>query len=280
VKYLVAVSGGIDSVVLLDMLARAGTYDLVVAHFDHGIRQDSAADARFVAALAKKYDLPFVTKREELGANVSEDRARTRRYEFLRTEAKKHDAVIVTAHHRDDVVESIAINLIRGTGWRGLAVLGDATLRRPLLHFSKAEIRDYARGHRLEWVEDSTNATETYLRNRLRRRIKLHFPEESETALIKAWKRQLELKNEIDEEAAKFAGDGECARYPLIMIDQAVASELLRTQIKVKTGRALTRPQVERALLAVKTARTGSTFQAGMGVTLRFTLRTFVAQAD
>ena len=65
--YLVAVSGGIDSVVLLHMLVQEGEHDLTVAHFDHGIRDDSAADARFVEELAAQYGLPYVGKREELG---------------------------------------------------------------------------------------------------------------------------------------------------------------------------------------------------------------------
>ena len=67
-KYLLAVSGGIDSVVLLHKLVQDGGHELIVAHFDHGIRPDSASDARFVEALAGQYGLPFVAKREELGS--------------------------------------------------------------------------------------------------------------------------------------------------------------------------------------------------------------------
>jgi tRNA(Ile)-lysidine synthase len=81
-KYLVAVSGGIDSVVLLHKLVAAGEHELVVAHFDHGIREDSAEDARFVKGLAEHYGLPFVMKREELGKTAGEEQARTRRYAF------------------------------------------------------------------------------------------------------------------------------------------------------------------------------------------------------
>jgi len=91
-KYVVAVSGGVDSAVLLDILSKKPGLDLIVAHFDHGIRDDSKSDAIFVANLAKEYNLPFETKREELGSDVSEEKARDRRYEFLRAVAKKHDA--------------------------------------------------------------------------------------------------------------------------------------------------------------------------------------------
>ena len=113
--YVVAVSGGVDSVVLLDVFSKIKHHTLVVAHFDHGIRTDSVHDARFVEALAKKHTLTFETLREELGADASEEKARDRRYAFLRSVAKKYDGRIVTAHHSDDAVETIAINMSRGT---------------------------------------------------------------------------------------------------------------------------------------------------------------------
>ena len=276
-KYLVAVSGGIDSVVLLDMLVRVGKYELIVAHFDHGIREDSAADARFVAGLAKQYQLPFTTRREELGKEASEERARERRYVFLRKEARKREAVIVTAHHLDDGVETIAINLTRGTGWRGLAVFGAADIRRPLLHFSKEDIREYANDKRLEWVEDSTNESDVYLRNRLRRRIS-QLTEEDKTIIIKLWRQQVRLKSEIDREAGSLIDiDRPFSRYFFTMVDQQTGRELLRQAIKAKTGASLTLPQTDQALLAIKTARPDSLFQAGSGVTLQFTATTFIA---
>ncbi len=276
-KYLVAVSGGIDSVVLLDMLVKSGKYELIVAHFDHGIREDSAADARFVAGLAKQYGLPFTTRREELGKEASEELARGRRYFFLREEAQKHDAVIVTAHHEDDIIESIAINLTRGTGWRGLAVFGAEDIRRPLLHFSKAEIRLYAHENRLEWVEDSTNQTDVYLRNRLRRQIGRLLSEKERGRLVKLWKEQSGVKRHIDEEAGRLSESALGSRYFLTMIELDVGIELLRYMINARTNHMLTLPQTERALLAVKTARAGATFQAGSGVTLRFTATKFIA---
>jgi len=139
-KYVVAVSGGVDSVVLLDILARINTHQFIVAHFDHGIREDSAADARFVKALADKYELTFVCTREELGMTASEELARTRRYVFLKAVAQKLQAQLITAHHLDDLVETVMINKIRGTGWRGLAVFGDESIRRPLLTMSKQQL--------------------------------------------------------------------------------------------------------------------------------------------
>lgn len=274
-KYLVAVSGGVDSVVLLDMLARASDHELIVAHFDHGMRPDSAADARFVAGLAKKYALPFTVKREELGKDAGEEAARHRRYAFLRDQASSHGAVIVTAHHKDDMIESIAINLTRGTGWRGLAVFGALDIHRPLLHLTKADIRKYALDHRLEWVEDSTNQTDKYLRNRLRRRIG-HLLDQEKEELEGLWKRQSDLTAQIDSEMRQLH-QAVRSRYFLMMIEPEVAIELLRFEIKAVTGHSLTLPQTRRALLAIKTARPGTVFQAGNGVILRFTESSFIA---
>jgi tRNA(Ile)-lysidine synthase len=281
VKYVVAVSGGIDSVVLLHQLAAARDHDLVVAHFDHGIRPDSAADARFVEALAASYGLLFVGKREELGARASEELARARRYDFLRRVAQEQQAVVATAHHGDDVVETIAINLSRGTGWRGLAVLNAPDVERPLLGVPKRQIYRYALDHRLEWVEDSTNTSLDYLRNRLRRLIQQYLSETTHATLQSLRHRQVELKAAIDNEVSNLVGiDGSYDRYFITQIDAASAGELLQAIIYGASGTSLTRPQCERALLAIKTARPGTRYECGGGVTLRFQTRTFIVETS
>jgi len=278
-KYLVAVSGGVDSVVLLDMLAGEGEHELIVAHFDHGIREDSAADARFVEALAKHYNLEFVGTREELGQGASEELARTRRYEFLRNEAKKRGATIATAHHADDIIETIAINISRGTGWRGVAVLDSPAIYRPLLSLTKESIRTYARSKRLEWVEDSTNAETKYLRNRIRRLIAEKLSDEQRDTILAVWKRQIGLKAQIDLETLTFVeSDGEYSRYFFAQIDDGVASELLRAFVLVRGGESPTRPQAARALIAIKTAKPHSVYELGARTNLRFTARTFIVE--
>lgn len=260
-KYLVAVSGGVDSVVLLDMLVKKGEHELIVAHFDHGIRGDSADDAQFVAELAKKYNLPFETKREALGAGASEELARARRYAFLRAVAKKHEATIVTAHHMNDIAETIAINIARGTGWRGAAVLA-SDVNRPLLAMAKDEIIAYAGAEDIAWREDSTNASNAYLRNRLRAKI-TDVDTVLQLAALRA--RQAELKDEIEREVATLldATQGEYSRYFFTQIDQSAAVELLRGVAVREMGCGLPRPQLERALLAIKTARHGAMFPFG-----------------
>ncbi len=270
-KYIVAVSGGIDSVVLLDMLSREEKHNLVVAHFDHGIRPESDADARFVWALAQKYHLPFEVRRETLGKDASEATARERRYAFLRDIAKKYDAKIVTAHHQDDVIETIAINLTRGTGWRGLAVFSSEEIVRPLLTKTKHELREYALSHRLEWVEDETNQSDNYLRNRVRRQLHRMLSDEARKALVSLRQEQCLLGPKIKQEVMTLPADMRRSRYFFMMIPEIVAMELL----EVETGGRLTRPQLARLLLAIKAAGAHTKLEPGGGLQVEFSIREF-----
>jgi len=269
-KYIVAVSGGVDSVVLLDMMTKVPGNELVVAHFDHGIRDDSADDAQFVALLARQYGHAFKVVREELGVAASEALARERRYLFLRALAQKYNARIVTAHHLDDLVETVAINLQRGTGWRGLSVL-DSDITRPLIDTSKQQLINYARANGLVWREDSTNASDAYLRNRIRRTTST-LTHDTKRQLRALHSHQRQLKREIENEAKALVGDGpEYLRYFFTHASKPAALECLR----LITKGLLTRPQLKRCLLAIKTAAPGSIFEAGSGVKIHFSTRHF-----
>lgn len=271
-RYVVAVSGGVDSMTLLHILKSQPGLELIVAHFDHGIRGDSAEDARLVEQVAKEYGLPFEMKREELGEGTSEEKARERRYRFLRSVAKKHKAKLVTAHHADDAVETVAINTYRGTGWRGLAPL-DSDVVRPLLNMSKEHILQYAREHDLKWREDSTNQSDAYLRNQIRHRNQLSDDAKQQVLALRA--EQLRLKKEIDSEARSLIGDGPTySRYFFTHIPTATAVELLRLATKAR----LTRPQLQRTVTAIKTYKPGTTYEAGSGVRLAFTSRNFTVE--
>jgi tRNA(Ile)-lysidine synthase len=268
-NYVVAVSGGVDSVVLLDMMAKyKQTNRLVVAHFDHGIRDDSAADARFVAALAEQYKLPFEVRREELGAGASEALARERRYVFLRDIAKKYNATIVTAHHQSDLIETIAINLQRGTGWRGLSVFADTAILRPLRMKQKYDLYEYALANNLEWVEDETNQSQVYLRNRLRKRIH-SLNQNTAVSLLRLRQDQVYLRSQIDSELKRY--EAIRSRYFFIMLPDNVAIELLRSL----THACLTRPQLAQVLHAIKTARAGTSLAPGAGIQVQFTKTQF-----
>lgn len=274
-SYIMAVSGGVDSVVLLDLLANKNEFSpakfkFIVAHFDHGIRVDSADDAKFVAGLAKKYNLPFETRREELGNSASEELARNRRYDFLRGLAQKYQAKIITAHHADDVVETVAINLSRGTGWRGLAIL-DSDIIRPLIDLNKTEILDYAKQNKLKWHEDSTNASDAYLRNRMRQRL-AQFSDDNKRQILALRAQQIYLKQQIDREVIRLVGAGpDYSRYFFTHGDRLAVLECLR----FLTNRRLTRPQLDRALMAIKTAKPGTIYEAGASVEFVFTSRNF-----
>lgn len=184
---IVGVSGGLDSVVLLDLLRRAGCRPPVVAHFHHGLRGQAAdRDAAFVRQLAKEAGLVCVTGRGQTRARATrnkeslEEAARMlRRKFFARTAAKHQAAVIYLAHHADDAAETMLFHLARGTGRRGLGSLrgeapiekSTALIARPLLGFTRDQIAAYAKARRLAWREDGSNASREFTRNRIRRDI-------------------------------------------------------------------------------------------------------------
>ena len=131
---ILAISGGIDSMVMLDIFAHIyPAKDLIVAHFNHNIRLDSDLDQIFVKQKAAEYSIKFITKTAPSRILKSEASARSVRYQFLEELAKKYHATIFTAQHVDDLIESILINLIRGTGWRGLAAMNRKNIFRPFL---------------------------------------------------------------------------------------------------------------------------------------------------
>lgn len=199
-KYIMAVSGGVDSMVLLDLLAGQTGLELVVAHFDHGIREDSYEDEKLVRAVAAAKKMPYIYEAAHLGVGASEAAARAARYNFLRRTAKEHRAkAIITAHHQDDVLETAVLNLLRGTGRKGLSSLQSTEeVVRPLLNVSKKEILAYAQAYNIVWREDSTNTDEAYLRNYVRRNIVPRLGEDGHAKLLEKIRAAKRLNDEID----------------------------------------------------------------------------------
>jgi tRNA(Ile)-lysidine synthase len=176
-RALVAVSGGPDSVALLDLLhasrERHGL-ELVVAHFDHGIAGASAHVAAGVAVLAAGYGLAFESARTELGADATETAARAARYAWLEsTRLRLGAGIILTAHHADDQVETVLMRALVGSGTAGLAGMASkrGSLVRPLLPFRREQLLRYVRARALPVWDDPANRDPRHLRSWLRTEI-------------------------------------------------------------------------------------------------------------
>ena len=274
-KYIVAVSGGVDSVALLHMLKHNSPHELIVAHVDHGVRGDSDSDVWHVAALASQYGLVFETTRLVTGKQ-SEEELRRARYAWLRKLRDTHVADgIVTAHHLDDSLETVVLNVGRGTGWRGLASLQTSgSLMRPLLHVPKSEIIQYAITHGLHWREDRTYGSLRYTRNYIRHGVIPKLTATERKKLKTLAEQQRELRRQIEAEVMGVLSEVDTGkgydRYKLIMMPDAISLEVLRSATNDKCEPS----QLRRLLHFVKTGRAGATFQIGNGKNALLTSRT------
>lgn len=168
-NWLLAVSGGMDSMVLLDAAAETLDHDtLAVATFDHGTGPAARAASTLVAERALDLGLGCICGRaERVGRSESEWRAA--RWTFLNDVAARLGATVVTAHTLNDQIETVFIRALRGAGPRGLAgLLARSPVARPLLETTRAEIERYAEGDRTPFVTDPSNTDRRHLRNRVR----------------------------------------------------------------------------------------------------------------
>lgn len=265
-KYVVAVSGGVDSVVLLDLLRMYPDVKLTVAHFDHGIRDDSHLDRAHVESLAKRYRLPFVFDKGRLGAGASEAEAREARYKFLDNVKTKTGAhAVVTAHHQDDVLETAIINLLRGTGRKGLSSLtnGEGIIR-PLLDVPKSEIIDYAKRHGLEWREDSTNTNTDYLRNRIRHELLPSWNDHDKQRLLDVSRQMRRVNQEIDAIMGQNL-QGNIQREWFVLLPHNVSREVIASWLRHHTIREFSHDTLERLTIAAKVAEPGKAIDVVKG---------------
>lgn len=184
-RYLLGLSGGRDSVVLLHWLLTLGYRRLIACHFEHGLRGHAGkADARFVERLAQKHGLDFELGSARIAKAAAETKrsietaAREERMAFFqRVASRRRCRTIFLAHQADDQVETFLMNLLRGAGRRGLGAMrersshGRLEVVRPLLGVWRSEIDEYISEHRLKFREDSTNQELHARRNRTRHRI-------------------------------------------------------------------------------------------------------------
>jgi tRNA(Ile)-lysidine synthase len=221
-RIMIGVSGGADSICLMDLLQKAGN-SLLVVNFNHHLRAESAADSEFVRQVAQSRGLEFIQGEGDVRGYAKknhktlEEAARICRYEFLFKQAREYnlDAVAV-GHTADDQVETILMHILRGCGLDGLQGMLPVTkttfspeikLIRPLLPFWKKEILEYCRLNDLAYIEDNSNKDPQYFRNRLRHEL---IP-----SLIKY---NLNVEKH-------FINLGEIARRDLELLNQAVSNE-------------------------------------------------------
>jgi tRNA(Ile)-lysidine synthase len=188
-RYLIGVSGGRDSVALLDALINLGYRRLIVCHLDHRLRgRASTGDAKFVRALAAKLKLECELGRTDVASLARrskqslETAGRNARYELLaRIACRRRCGTVFLGHHGDDLVETFLLNLFRGAGPAGLSAMRPVTTRRvmtrqltivrPLLGTTRAEIDAYIKERRLSYRDDLSNDSIAPMRNRVRHRI-------------------------------------------------------------------------------------------------------------
>jgi tRNA(Ile)-lysidine synthase len=203
-RVVLAVSGGIDSMTLLDAagLVRPPEAEVVVATFDHGTGAAASAAVALVRREAERRGFPVESARSTQVAKT-EAEWRNQRWRFLRDVAARHGAVVVTAHTLDDQLETVVMRLLRQAGVRGLAALhGTSPKARPLLDIARADVMEYARDRGLAWVDDPTNQSRAHLRNRVRldllpalQRANRQLPGE----LLALSRRAAEVRERVDE---------------------------------------------------------------------------------
>ncbi|HJP33135.1 MAG TPA: tRNA lysidine(34) synthetase TilS [Candidatus Latescibacteria bacterium] len=217
---VVAVSGGVDSVVLLDILSRlaeAMELSLHVVHLDHGLRQDSPEDAAFVKALAGALGLPVTVEVVNVaevgrsqGLSVEMAGRRCRRDLWERVRARVRARCVAVGHHADDQAETVLLRLLRGAGATGLGAMrpvADGGIVRPLLAVRRSVIEAYARKRGLVVREDSTNRDLGFPRNRVRHELIPHLEARHNPNLVEGLNRTASLLQADDDFLEDFSRD-------------------------------------------------------------------------
>ncbi len=255
-RVIVGVSGGADSVFLLEVLAQLrdeGLIDLYAVHVHHGIRGDEAdGDAAFVKELCEKRQLPCHVEYVDVPALAQAERltleeaGRKVRYECFRREKEHLTATkVAIAHHRDDSAETMLFNLVRGSGIKGLcgiaSVQGDVV--RPLLGLGKSEIERALREKGVAWRTDSTNKDVEYSRNRIRGELIPYLEQQLNPEAVEHLVATAELLREIDDHMERTADewlskeqDGRLNVGRLCEASRALQGYLIRRRLSEQGG--------------------------------------------
>lgn len=216
-KFLLAISGGVDSMVLLDLFSQK-KLNFAVAHMNFGLREAADEDENFIKKIAQNKAISFFSKKVDTlnfkkeNSLSTQMAARELRYAWFDELCKKYDFdYTVTAHHANDQVETFFLNLLRGSGAKGLSGMQtrQGKILRPLLSIKKEDILAYAKNHQIAWREDATNQTNDYLRNAIRNQlipILNEIKSNAEERILQSMN-LLEIENQwINERVSTFKG--------------------------------------------------------------------------
>ncbi|MDX9864992.1 MAG: tRNA lysidine(34) synthetase TilS [Anaerolineaceae bacterium] len=260
---VVGVSGGADSLCLLDVFYQLG-YPLIVAHFDHGLRPESAQDAEQVRLEARARGLAFVTDRQDVTALARaesfsiEEAARVARYGFLYRQARQYGAQgVAVAHTADDQVETVLMHLVRGAGLAGLKGMtyrivhpewdAEIPLLRPLLGVWRSEIEAWCVKQDLRPVHDPSNADTTFFRNRLRHELIPYLGEYNPRIKEVVWRMSQSLAG--DYEVLQLASEEAWQRVCLRLGEEYVE---LAADVLAAYPRGMQRSLIRRAIACLR----------------------------
>jgi tRNA(Ile)-lysidine synthase len=274
---VLAVSGGLDSMALLDAAARVARDRVaVVASFDHGSGAHATRAAAFVCREAAARGLPAVEGRAD--DVVSGEAAwREARWRFLRAVARRVDGVVVTAHTEDDQVETVMMRAMRGAGARGLAALyaPNADVRRPFVGVRRAALESYVAERGVQWMADPTNGSLRYFRNRVRHELLpalLRSQPNLDTELLDLSRRAAQWRAEADAVAEAIAApaEGEPIRVSVAVVDlagyDAESLAVLWPALAARVGLALDWRGTQRVVaFTIYEGRTGASMQLAGG---------------
>ena len=195
VSVIVATSGGPDSMMLLNLLStvkKEKNLKIVCAHVNHKLRKESDDEAKMVKEYCEKNNIIFEYMTIDEYKGNTENYARKKRYEFFETLIKKYSSpYLLTAHHGDDLMETIMMRLIRGSSLKGYAAFSEITnkqnykIYRPLITKTKAEILNYVKSNNIPYALDKTNDSDVFTRNRIRKYILPHLKNENKNVHLK-----------------------------------------------------------------------------------------------
>ena len=267
--YLLAVSGGVDSMVLADLFQFSGL-KFHIAHINYHLRnEDSKLDQKLVSDFCENYNIPFhlyeVSANDQKPENSIQNWARELRYQFFRKIQKEQNLeYLVTAHHLNDQLETFIINLSKASGIKGLSGIpaNENQIIRPLLNFSKDEIYGFARENKIEFREDKSNQKTDYLRNKVRHDVVPEL-EKINDKFLKNFSKSIEILNQtkdvlidlVDEKISGFKTNVETGQTIIDKDKFSKESDLIRFEILKRFGF-----NDEKEMQKIFTAQTGSLF--------------------